>query len=123
MTYAYFKGYKAVYDYDRHDWFYEDTGESATKNPRPCKRCGHHSVKDDELEYDKALNDFNHLVEKYIYLTPNSISPVIFTEDRTCKVINTNNKVSEIQKERLLQIIQEKINEELDKYFKNGEVN
>ena len=57
MTHTYFKGYKAVYDYDRQDWFYEDTGESATKNPRPCKRCGHHSIKDGELEYDHCLGN------------------------------------------------------------------
>ena len=57
MTHTYFKGYKAVYDYDRQDWFYEDTGESATKNPRPCKRCGHHPIKDGELKYDYCLGN------------------------------------------------------------------
>ena len=39
MTYAYFKGYKAEYDNEKQDWFYTDTGESATLNPRPCKEC------------------------------------------------------------------------------------
>ena len=55
MTHTYFKGYKAVYDYDKQDWFYEDTGESATKNPRPCRQCGHHPVKDGGIECDYCL--------------------------------------------------------------------
>lgn len=57
MTYNYFKGYKAEYDYDKQDWFYCDDGTSATKNPRPCKKCGHHSVKKDNLEYDYCLGN------------------------------------------------------------------
>ena len=55
MTHCYFKGYKAIYDYDKQDWFYEDTGESATKNPRPCRQCGHDPVKDGEIECDYCL--------------------------------------------------------------------
>ena len=57
MTHAYFKGYKAEYDYDKGDWFYVDTGESATKNPRPCKRCGEHAIKEGNLKYDHCLGN------------------------------------------------------------------
>ena len=56
MTHVYFKGYKANYDYDKQDWFYVVTVESATENPRPCRKCGHHSLKDGDVAVIEAEN-------------------------------------------------------------------
>ena len=54
MTYTYFKGYKAEYDYAKQDWFYTDTGKSATLHPRPCKKCGNNPT---EEGFDHCLGN------------------------------------------------------------------
>ena len=51
-----FNGYLAYYDSDKQDWFYVDDNTSATKNPRPCRRCGHHQkTSKDGVKYDYCL--------------------------------------------------------------------
>ena len=50
-----FKGYEAYYDFEKKDWFYTDDNTSVTKNPRVCRRCGHHSIKENGVECDYCL--------------------------------------------------------------------
>ena len=52
---SYFKGYEVYYDFEKQDWFYTDDNTSATENPRPCRRCGHHSIKENGFEFDYCL--------------------------------------------------------------------
>lgn len=85
------------------------------KNPSSIIRERYDNAK---IEYNKALQDFHYFIEKYIYLYPDSVSPIIFTEDGTCKVISKDNHITEIQKDRLLAIIQKEIDKELNTYFK-----
>lgn len=50
-----FHGYEVYYDFEKKDWFYTDDNTSATKNERPCKRCGEYMIDDGNLRFDYCL--------------------------------------------------------------------
>lgn len=85
------------------------------KNPSSSIRERCYSAK---IEYNKALQDFHYFIEKYIYLYPDSVSPIIFTEDGACKMVGVDNNISEINKERLSKIIESQIENVIKEYFK-----
>lgn len=57
MMYSYVRGYKVIFDSDKMDWVYEDSGEILRENPRPCKKCGNNAIEDGDLECDYCLGN------------------------------------------------------------------
>ena len=57
-VYSYFHGHKAYYDAKKNDWFYINTGISATENPKPCRRCRHNPIKNNIFEKDGLECDY-----------------------------------------------------------------